>query len=400
MSQESLPGARRLRVVLPMVGRDPEEDHRSSTPLELFFDLVFVVAVAFAAEGLHHGLLDGDVADAVLEYALAFFAIWWAWVNFTWFASAYDTDDVLYRVFVFVSMTGALILAAGVPRIFDERDFTLATLGYVVMRIALVTQWLRAARADVSRRSTARRYAAGVAACQLGWISALALPTGWLPAAWAILVPAELVVPVWAEAASPTTWHRAHISERYGLFMIIVLGESVLAASLAIRSATTGADLTAELVAIIIGGLLIVFSLWWIYFDRPEDHLLLSEKGVFAWGYVHLFVFSSAAAVGAGLVVSVEHAVGHGALGPAASGAAISIPVAVFALSLWSLYVRTGDAPLRKFGLPVTAAFVLASSFTTSPVLLVGIMLAVLLLVKGRSRLRTEQSEFRPQSQE
>ena len=390
MSQESLPGARRLRVVVPMVGRDPEEDHRSSTPLELFFDLVFVVAVAFAAEGLHHGLLDGDVADAVLGYALAFFAIWWAWVNFTWFASAYDTDDVFYRIFVFVTMTGALILAAGVPQIFEARDFKVATLGYVVMRIALVTQWLRAAAADTSRRSTARRYAWGVTACQVGWISALTLPAGWWPFAWGLLVPAELLVPAWAEAASHTTWHRSHISERYGLFMIIVLGESVLAASLAIRSAINGAELTSEVLAIIGGGLLILFSLWWIYFDRPEDHLLSSERGVFAWSYLHSLVFSSAAAVGAGLVVSVEAAVGHGELGPAGTGAAISLPVVVFTLSLWALYVRALDTPLHKFGIPTTAVLVLLASFTSIPVLLVGLLLSGLLVVKGRSRMQTQ----------
>jgi low temperature requirement protein LtrA len=385
VSQESLPGSRQLRVALPMVGRDPDEEYRSSTPLELFFDLVFVVAVAFAAEGLHERLVNGEVAEALVGYALAFFAIWWAWVNFTWFASAYDTDDVVYRVFVFVTMTGALILAAGVPRIFEERNFTIATLGYVVMRIALVTQWLRAARSDVSRRSTARRYAVGVTICQIGWISALAVPAGGWAVAWAILVPAELIVPVWAEAASPTTWHRSHISERYGLFMIIVLGESVLAASLAIRSATSGAELTSELVMIIAGGLLILFSLWWIYFDRPEERLLFSERWVFAWGYLHLFVFAAAAAVGAGLVVAVEAAVGHGELGSAARGAAISVPVAVFVLSLWALYVRAGDPPIRKFGIPVTAALVLTASFTRMTVLVVGILLSALLVVKGRS---------------
>jgi low temperature requirement protein LtrA len=368
-----------------MVGRDPDEEYRSSTPLELFFDLVFVVAVAFAAEGLHERLVNGEVTEALLGYALAFFAIWWAWVNFTWFASAYDTDDVVYRVFVFITMTGALILAAGVPRIFDERNFTVATLGYVVMRIALVTQWLRAARSDVSRRSTARRYVVGVTICQIGWISALAVPAGGWPVVWAILVPAELTVPVWAEAASPTTWHRAHISERYGLFMIIVLGESVLAASLAIRSATSGAELTSELVMIIAGGLLILFSLWWIYFDRPEERLLFSERWVFAWGYLHLFVFAAAAAVGAGLVVAVEAAVGHGELGSAARGAAISIPVAVFVLSLWGLYVSAGDPPIRKFGIPLTAALVLTASFAPMTVLVVGILLAALLVVKGRS---------------
>ena len=98
---------------------------------------------------------------ALVSYVLVFVAIWLAWVNFTWFASAYDTDDVGYRLGVLVVMTGALVLAAGVPRIFDQRDFSLAVVGYVIMRIALVTQWIRVAIDDPPRRKTARRFAVG-----------------------------------------------------------------------------------------------------------------------------------------------------------------------------------------------------------------------------------------------
>ncbi|MGH9003413.1 MAG: low temperature requirement protein A, partial [Acidimicrobiia bacterium] len=141
--------------------RDPDEGHRAATPLELFFDLCFVVAVAQAADGLHHGLAGGHPREALI-YLLMFGAIWWPWVNFSWFASAYDVDDVPYRLATFVQIGGVLILAAGVPRTFEDRDFGIATLGYVVMRTALITQWLRAAAGDPACRRTARRYAAGV----------------------------------------------------------------------------------------------------------------------------------------------------------------------------------------------------------------------------------------------
>src|SRR5262245_24394962 len=99
-----------------MVARDVDEEHRASTPLELFFDLAFVVAIAQGAAGLHHGIVDGHGGDAVVSFFLVFFAIWWAWMNFTWFASAYDTDDGVYRLSVFVVMTGVLVMAAGIPR--------------------------------------------------------------------------------------------------------------------------------------------------------------------------------------------------------------------------------------------------------------------------------------------
>jgi low temperature requirement protein LtrA len=100
-----------------MRGRDPAEADRAATPLELFFDLVVVVAVALAADRLHHALVEGAGIAALVSYVLVFIAIWLAWMNFTWFASAYDTDDVVYRLSVLLIMTGALVLAAAVPRL-------------------------------------------------------------------------------------------------------------------------------------------------------------------------------------------------------------------------------------------------------------------------------------------
>lgn len=136
-------------------------------------------------------------------------------------------------------MAGALVFAAGVPRAFDERDFGIAVIGYVVMRIALVTQWVRAARDDVERRTTAYRYAVGVTACQVGWVAAALVPFDWWLFAFAVLGPIELLVPVWAESATPTSWHAEHIAERYGLFMIIVL---VLAAYVSVQGGGSGSS--------------------------------------------------------------------------------------------------------------------------------------------------------------
>ncbi len=141
-----------------MRGRDPDEQHRASTPLELFFDLVIVVAIAVAGSSLHHGIAEDHFLDAVLGYILTFFAIWWAWMSFTWFATAYDTDDVPYRVAVFVQMAGAIVMAAGIGRAIDAGDWSLVLLGYIVMRFALVFQWLRAARDDPSHRTQDIRY--------------------------------------------------------------------------------------------------------------------------------------------------------------------------------------------------------------------------------------------------
>jgi low temperature requirement protein LtrA len=373
-----------------MRGRDPVEEGRASTPLELFFDLVVVVAVALAADRLHHALAEGVGIASLVSYVLVFVAVWLAWVNFTWFASAYDTDDVVYRLGVLVIMTGALVLAAGVPRIFDQRDFTLAVVGYVIMRIALVTQWVRVAIDDPPRRATARRYAVGVTACQVGWLSLLVAPWLW-PFAWVTLVPVELLVPVWAERAGRTTYHPEHIAERYGLFMIIVLGESVLAASLAIQGVLAGGSVTFELAAAIVGSLLIGYAMWWIYFDRPEEHFLDSLSTAIAWSYLHLPIFAAVAAVGAGLVVAIEEASGLAHLGRTAAGVAVGAPVAVYLLSLWALYARVLRDRFHQLVIPVAIALVVVAIFTPAPVLAVGLVLAGAVAVKVALHVRDEE---------
>ena len=117
-------------------GRDIHEPHRTATPLELLFDLTFVIAVATAASQLHHAESAGHALHTLPGYAVAFFGIWWAWMNYTWFASAYDNDDVSYRVLTLLQMVGALVFATGVPGLF-KGDTTLGVAGYVAMRLPL-----------------------------------------------------------------------------------------------------------------------------------------------------------------------------------------------------------------------------------------------------------------------
>lgn len=363
----------------PMRARDPSEVHRAATPLELLFDLCFVVAIAQAATHLHHGIGHGHFSAAILGYVLVFFAIWWAWMNFTWFASSYDTDDVPYRLKVLVQMAGALVIAAGVPRAFEHQSFGVITLGYVITRVALVAQWLRAARADPARRTTAIRYAVGITVCQIGWILRLAAPEAWVLPTFLGLVVAEVTVPIWAESKTPTTWHAQHIAERYGLLTLIVLGESVLAATLAIQSAMDLSAFTPQLVTVTIGGLLTLFSMWWIYFDRPVHDMLTSSKIAFVWGYGHFVVFGATAAVGAGLAVSIDAATHASHISTFASGAALSVPVAIYVVSVWFLQVRPlRCGPVTTGAFLLTAAVCVASAASSYGVLLVGLAMSAL----------------------
>lgn len=363
-----------------MVARLADEKHRAATMLELFFDLCFVTAVAQAATAFEHELAEGRIGHGVLGYAMVFFAIWWAWMNFTWFASAYDTDDVPYRVLTLVQITGALVLAAGAAEALQHEDFTVVTWGYVIMRLAMVTQWLRAARSDPERRRSCLRYAVGILVVQIGWVVRLSLPDDTGLATFAVLVVAEIAVPVWAERAAATTWHPHHIAERYGLFTLIVLGESITAATGAVRAALDTHAALGDLAALVVGGILTVFALWWLYFAQRTPQRLTTLRVALLWGYGHYLVFASAAAVGAGLALNVAHATGHGHLSDRAAAAAYTVPVAVFVTLVWLLHHRTAvGRDAADLVHPLAVAAILAVTFAPSPVLVTGIAAALLI---------------------
>ena len=369
--------ARVQRWHVPMSGRDPEEDHRAATPLELFFDLCFVVAVAQASVALHHELAEGHVLDGALFFGMTFFAIWWAWMNFTWFASAYDTDDVLYRLLTFVQIAGVLVIASGVERAFSELDYSAVTVGYVILRIGLVAQWLRVAIEHPDRRQTALRYALGVTLVQIGWVSRLFLPPELGMAAFAPLVVLELLVPVWAESTGrPTPFHRGHIAERYGLFTIIVLGECILAASTAVQEAVTAGGLSLQLLTLAAGGLLLVLAMWWAYFKHDSAAEPTELRQAFIWGYGHYFVFAAVAATGAGLHVAIDLTHQDAEIGPTVAALAVAVPVIVYLLTAW-LISHDGRSLAAMRPVLIGAAVVIASALLLSPI---GVPLAVMVM--------------------
>ncbi|GGL92352.1 membrane protein [Streptomyces fumigatiscleroticus] len=377
-----------------MSGRDPKEAHRSATPLELFFDLCFVVAVAQASQSLHEALTHGNPASGTLRFALVFFTIWWAWMNFTWFASAYDPDDTPYRLTVLVQITGSLVLAAGVGRAFHEGDLLVITLGYVVLRTALAALWLRAGLADPTRRRTTFRFAAGVTVCQLGWVGLLLLPEQARLPGIAVMILAEVLVPVWAQSAGMTPWHPHHIAERYELFTLIVLGESVAAATVAVRGAFDRQHGTGALYALAAGGLLMAFAMWWLYFTRPAHALLATthqaHRARFTWAYGHYLIFASATAEGAGLAAYADHLTRRpGASSAGAAAMAVTVPAAVFLVTVWAVHLRPHQRRTAE-GIPfaVTAVGVLLAAWLPLPALVSGVLLGCLVTVLVIARQR------------
>ncbi|MEU5853557.1 low temperature requirement protein A [Saccharopolyspora shandongensis] len=371
-----------------MVARDPAEQHRVATPLELLFDLCFVAAVGQAAVQLHHGLAEGHFAEFGIGYVMVFFAIWWAWMNFTWFASAFDTDDALYRALTLLQMGGVLVLAAGVPGAFHDYDFTVVTIGYVVMRVAMVAQWLRAAREHPESRGCSLRYAVGISVVQIGWLLRLALPHPWAEAGFAVLVLAELAVPAFAERRDRTPWHPHHIAERYGLFTIIVLGEVVLAVTAAIQEDVSDGGWSPELLEIGIGGLLMIFAMWWIYFKHSAaEQLRDTKRAPLAWGYGHYLVFAAVAAVGAGLEVAIDVNAHKAHVSTVAGALTVAIPLIVYLLTTAALHSRMADAGAPALVLTgvgcalLVVVALLADRLTISgSVLTMGVLMALLLI--------------------
>nr|WP_082931965.1 low temperature requirement protein A [Gordonia sp. LAM0048] len=366
--------------------RDPAEPGRAASTLELFFDLVFVVAVSIAAVQLHHALTEDHIVDGVVSYAFVFFAIWWAWMNFTWFATSFGTDDWLYRVLTFVQMAGVLVLAAGIEPAFVDHEFGLVVVGYVIMRVAMVAQWLRASGSAGDRRRTTQIYAAGIALVQVLWLLWLLVPSGAAATVgFVVLVGAELAVPVIAERQGNTPWHPHHITERYGLFTLILLGESLLASSNAIIEALHSEQELAPLISIAILTFIATAALWWIYFWPPHHRAI---GGMLAdslrYGYVHYFVFAAAGAFSAGIEVEIDVLTHHSELTETQASFTVTIPIAVFIIGIWWIALRANADRLVNTVVPVGALLVLLDPvipvpFALTAVFLVGIVTVLVL---------------------
>jgi low temperature requirement protein LtrA len=366
---------------MPLVARRIDESDRASSPLELLFDLTFVVAVSQAVAQLAHGIEAGETAAALVPFALTFFAIWWAWMNFTWFSSGYDNDDALYRVTTMVQMVGVLVLGSGVPAAFETGDYSTLILGYLVMRVGLITQWARAAAADPAHRRGAIRTIIGYGSLQIAWLARLLLPEPWGLAASPGLVALELLVPLWAARAGDPGWNPGHIAERFGLFTIILLGESVLAAMTGFQRAVTRNGPSLPLTVIALAAVVILFALWWLYYLEPSAAGLAGRRRFsYVWAYGHYLVFGALAVLGAGLEVAVASSDGHGTFPPdgagaVVTGAVVTLPVAAFLVSLWAVNAQLIPASaLRGRVLLPAATIAIVLSFASPPLQPVGVV--------------------------
>ena len=296
------------RFVRPQAMRnltsEQRAEERSSTWLELFFDLCFVVAVAALARGLHHD----PTLDGMLRFLGLFVPVWWSWMIFTWYATSFDNDDVPYRVTLFVAMLSILGLAASVGRIgVDPSAVVGFVLAYSLMRFLVAGLFVRGGRSvPANLRPFVAYYAVGNIIGATIWLSSLLVPAPFRYVLWAVGLAVELLGPILAVMTLENpriTFHPRHIAERYGLFTLIVLGESVLA----VVSGTAGTDWALVPGLTAVAGFVAAVCIWWLYFDHVgSSGIELGPRPAFYWGYGHYAVYAGIAAFGVGVQLAIE----------------------------------------------------------------------------------------------
>ena len=220
-------------------------------------------------------------------------------------------------------------------------DNSVMVLGYVIMRVAMVFQWLRAAKDDPARRRVCLTYAATISIAQVGWVVQILVP---LPAANAIILGSFLVViemagPVLAERrAGGTPWHAHHIAERHSLFTIIALGEGVVGTVAALSAVVDRQGWTVDAVLVGIAGMGLTFGMWWVYDLVPAGAILQRHRDrAPVWGYVQMLIVTAIVATGAGLRVAAVFIEGRAKISALASVLAVGVPVVAFLGLMYAL---------------------------------------------------------------
>jgi low temperature requirement protein LtrA len=394
-----------------MTGRDAHEQHRAATSLEALFDLTFATCFGLVATQFCHALTEGHYMAALVGFSFGSFAICWAWTNFSWFSSAYDTDDWSFRLVTMIQMIGVLVLAIGLPRMFasinhaKHIDNSIMVLGYVIMRIAMVFQWLRAARQDRPRRRTCLTYALAISIAQVGWVVQIFMDTSVsvaivLTCALALI---EFASPLIAELTTGgTPWHAHHIVERYSLFALIALGEGVVGTIAVLSAVIQTRGWSTDVALICIAGIGLTFGMWWLYYLLPSAQVLHAHRNrAFVWGCGQMVAVVSIVATGAGLQVAAHFIDRASQIGSLPTLLCVAIPLSAFLGSIYALYyflVRRDD-PLHRWLLLATSAIIAAAVIASLAGTSMAVCLVILMVGPAMTVAGYEICGYRSQSQ-
>lgn len=348
------------RLVVPLRVRSTGEAGRKVTWLELFFDLIFVAAVGQVAEPLRHNYALAEL----LRLAPLFVLIWWAWMGHTVFFTRFDTDDVVQRALTFAQIFAVAAMAANAKDALDSRSSAGFAAAYAAVRFILVAQYVRARHVS-DARALAMRYGAGHGTAALLWLVSALTPAPvrfWI---WTLAFAIDLGTPWLAVRHSvKVPPDAAHLPERFGLFTLILLGESVVAVMQGMES-QEGWPPDAAASAIL--GLGVLFLIWWWYFDGAEaagEQPVRNRREAIRfhiWSYAHVPLYLGIIVAGVGVQRGVTAATRH-ALSPDESriyaGAAVLIMVAMSTIDASS---PTRPADSRRFLQHLAVAGVVAA---------------------------------------
>ena len=298
MENESNNGRRPIRQRVRTLGRDEGERHASW--LELFFDLVFVLAVSKVAAVL---VRESDLIGFV-KYVALFIPIWWAWIGFTFHADRFESETPEYRVLTFASMLAVASLATTVGGAFTPEGSTAFAVCYALVLLTLVAQYIVTAVLVPLGRALALQFVFGLAGAALLFFASILFDAPAKYVVWALGVAVALATPYFnLRLARIIPIDQSHIPERLGLFTIIVLGEAVIA----VANGAAGVPWSPLHIAVGAFGFAMAACIWWITFEFVEDDLIkdfaLLPRLIYLYG--HFIVVAAIVVVGIG----VEHAI-------------------------------------------------------------------------------------------
>ena len=278
-------------------------DGRRASYLELFFDLVFVVAIAQLAHELSvdHSLRGFGI------FAALYLPVFLAWQGFSFYADRFDTDDVVFRLVMFAAMVAIAALAIQIPDV-AHGDSTGFVLAYIVLRSLMVALYLRSYRHVPEARPLIARYAFEYSLAIAIWAVSLAFPAPFRYVLWGIAIAWELSIPTLARRLfSAIPVHGSHVPERFALFTIIVLGETIVVVALG----TSGSEWAVSAAVVATLGFVCAAAIWWVYFGGGDEVTMRpSPPAILVFTHVHIPLLAALTAVSAGIALAIEQADG------------------------------------------------------------------------------------------
>jgi len=287
----------------PVLRIDEEEKkERRVTWLELFYDLFFVVIITQLA----HKLVGNITFKDIVEYILLFIPVWWVWIGSTFYNERFETAGIETRFFYFLKMLSVASIAIFIHDAIGK-DSKFFALSYAAARGIITFLWLRATIHVKAFRKTGTIFVIGFSLSILLFIISIFIPTPYRFFLWAIGLFIDLLTPTFtlSHQAKLPRFSTSKLPERFGLLIIIVLGESIVGV---VNGIAGHHDVSLESVLIGLLGITLVFLLWWVYFDFVAKRYAKPSPFVgFFWNYLHLPLVLGIAAIGAAITNTIIH---------------------------------------------------------------------------------------------